>query len=289
VRLASLSRTDLLAARDALEAELEAPGTTTTLSEAEVRRMLRLLRYALGPNLDATAAHGFRVRVVVATTLDIAWTQEGVARSFRAEVDDADAWTDAVEREMRYLAELITVYSWGKIRLDVEVAASTVPITGVIADGTYLEAEDFAPPLIDAFGLASIAPCHFVFVPADGEGDPTNFQSVAYTSTAEEGDGFPPGASATVVHTTTERLHTDHGWAKRDGGGLVHELWHQMEGLMREHIAFGGFIPSNHADEDLALLLGEIREQGLPEPMLQYEELYATYPTWRMAQRIADF
>jgi len=244
--------------------------------------MLRVLRYAIGPNLNEQKAVTLRAHTLIVPRVEFDWTGDlGQKHHFVSKIKYPKVWAKRAKSELDFLSGALFEKSWGKIRLQGKVKISKLPITKIKSTGQgryYIPRIQLTPLIKKYFPLEKRA-SFFIWVPSEGVGDPPPLLGSAYTQ-----GSILSGANIvwTVIHSSEKRLSLEDAWAKRDGGGLVHEFYHHVERLVKFRSRFKGFIPSNHSSQQMELIRLEVLEQGLPEPWSQYEELFGMFPTWRM-------
>ena len=279
VALNTLSSDDLMTAQDHLEALMLSDPQSVPGGEVGVRKMLRAVRYWRGPSFNAQAAVQWQVEVVIVPRVDIHWSDTKGRHSYSSSIGNVANWTAAIQREMGYFRDLVYVLSWGKINLSWRTSVSQVVARDVVPSAGVF----FLNPKNIAQILASTVPdgkskSAILWLPNDVTADnqPPNWVGTAYTGADVQTWG---SHSVTVVHTTQERMFLDHGWAKKEGGGLVHEFWHVMEQWMKNKVGYKGFVPNNHVAADYNILMDEIASQALPQPYQQYAEYFGSWPT----------
>lgn len=278
LKIDSVSEDKLIQIRTDLESRIETDPKTVPGGEVAIRKMLRAIRYWQGPNLTESLANAWKMEVVIVPRIEFVWKDKtGNKHHYLAEVENLPEWVAAVEREMGYFKELVYVLSWGKIRLEWAVSVSDLPLTQLIQSpsGSHI-AHSNGEAVVKSVSPNSDARSALLWIPKPIDGLEPPWVGIAYTSVEKE------GKSIVFIHTSEERLFKDHGWAKPEGGGLVHEFWHQIEQWMGVQNGFHGFIPNNHQIDHFPYLKKETASQGLPVAYIQYAEFMGLYPTWKM-------
>ena len=275
------------AARDLLEAALEDPNHGGVPGgEAAIRKMLRALYYASGPNTERKDALHWKVVCILAANVRVEWKDQlGSARMFRGQVEDPHQWRAWIEREMQRLSDIVFEKSLGKVNIVSEVLISRVPLTYLRQSGKrcWCTAAGAKPLIKDVLGNRRPMSI-FVWIPTEGSGDFPPLLGASHVAPPEEDTR---GAILTVAYTSRERMEKVGGWASSGGGGILHEFWHNVEQAVRAS-GFQGFIPSNHSEDHFNLLKAEYREQGFPQPQVRYDALLCSYPTWRMCKALSQ-
>ena len=276
-------------ARDDLEAALEAadlgrvPG-----GEVAIRKMLRALYLAIGPNTDRAKAFQWPVLAIFAPDVRLEWEDTiGSKQTFQSRVDDPETWRRWIEREMQRLSDFVFEKSLGRICLVPVVLTSEVPLTYLErSDARYYCTAAGAKPLIDyVIGTRQVLSI-FVWIPTEGTGAFPPRRKRAKADTASPGRGTR-GATLTVIYTSRERMEKVGGWANPDGYGILHEFGRIVTKSIRG-LGFRGFIPGIRCDEHFEMLKAEYREQGFPEPRVRYDALLCSYPTWKMCRALGQ-
>jgi len=288
VQIAKLMLRERLAARDVLESALE-DGNFTSIAggEAAVRKMLRALSYAIGPNTDRKKALQWRTLAILAADVQVDWTDgKGDRHAFRSQIADLSQWREWIEREMQRLSDIVFEKSMGKINMVPEVLVSRARLTYLRQSrGRYWCTAAGAKPVIDDVGGKRRPLSIFVWIPKEGSGKFPPCLGAAHVARPERATR---NAILTIVYSSEERMQKVGGWASPGGAGILHEFWHNVENAMRRMLGFKGFVPSNHSDEHFNMLKAEYREQGLTPPGVRYDALLCSYPTWRMCHTLAQ-
>jgi hypothetical protein len=283
-----LNRAQLVEARDYLETALWSPDVVGSADqEAEIRKQLRGIRQALGPNTDRRRAMTWGAVCILATNVDVVWEDKaGRRHRFRSAIPDPSHWKQCIDREMRRLSDIVFRKSWGRINIVGQTFVSTASLTELRDGGQgYWFSDSGLSPAVDQVSPNWPVQSLFVWIPSEGWGECPPWLGSAHVTRPTN---RTRGAVLTVCYTTRERLERDGGWASPDGGGLLHEYWHNVQRAMTHVLGYKGFVPSNHNADHFAMLKAEIREQGLPEPQVQYDELLGSWPTWQMCRELAQ-
>jgi hypothetical protein len=286
-RVADLSRDELLSARAELELALENEQALQALGgEVECRKMLRALRYAIGPNADRNRAMQWRILSILATSVNVSWRDDdGQPQSFASSVPDSADWLQSIRREMGLLSDMVFEKSWGKINIVPCCRHSNTPLSLARIKGIGRH----VPSLIGEAPLSIIPLSVFVWVSKDGDGRFPGRKGKAETWKKPVRISETARVLLTGVYTHEERLSRYGGWGSCQHGGLLHEFWHNVQRAVKRLLGYHGCIPSPHNRAHFDMLRAEIRSQGLPEPPVRYDEFLGSWPSWRMCRQLERF
>jgi len=284
-RIGDLNAEELLDAREYLETSYQIDPESVPGSDEGIRKMLRFLRYAIGPNKEPNQAIRIPMQVLIVTTVDIHWDHTTGNHSFFADIShEQSLWREWAQREAMIYSDNVYKMSWGRIRLVPDVRVSNRPIMDITTYSSGRQVykyKDLKTQIKDAFAN-KYAPWKIIWLPKDGTGTQPHYIGRAWTSYTGELNGF----SFVVMPTSRQRLSEPGRWGGLFAAGLVHEGWHVIRQLSMRKLSFPGFIPDNHSSAHRDLMLAEMEGQDLPLPDLYYFDYYSMFPTGRMARHM---
>ena len=281
IKVHAKDRAALVRARAQIERLYDTASDRVPGGQAGARLMLRHVAQKLGPNTDPAKALQIRVLSVFPRSIRASWRDDvGKKHMCRRDIKDIDEYSRLVSSQMQQWSNLLFQISGGKLALYHKTRVADGPLTQL---KTIRKRYYVTPGCIQSLvnvGRGEITALVFWFA-RDGQ-DPPPWFANSYIM-----PGTVAGAGPTqciFVCTDMTRLRDPEGWTKLTGG-LPHEFWHFMRRVLQAN-GFKGFLPDNHKPEDFERLKREIVLQGLTPPQHQYEELYATIPSWRMCGKL---
>ncbi len=286
-----LSAEELLEAREELEIAYEEPCQVGRIPGGEpgVRKMLRAIRYALGPNCDRQMAVSWSVLCIVVPEVTVVW-KDGAGQQYQlsTKVGSCVDWKQWVREEVQLFRDYIWRVSWGRVLLKSEVMVGSQPVKKLEGKpGDYRVGPKSLKPLLTGISDRQFISI-FAFGPMNSSGKhPGGYEILRSFNRCPQSKR----AFLVWVPATEERIKT-RGRLTNANGGLRHEFWHTIEFALKYELNLKNriWIPSNEhnkGEQDLRMLKREVHSQGLPEPKSRYDELYAMWPTWHQCHIIA--
>ena len=277
----TLSREELVKARDRIEAAYDSGSRSVPAGDAGARMMLRLLARMLGPNTDPKNALQIRTCSIFPRAISAKWTDKaGKEHLHTHRIRDTGAYASLINKQMQTWSNKLFAISGGKLAIYYKTLCPRKPLTQFRRRrGRYWVSPGCARPLVEVNPNDVVL---FIFwIPTDGPDFPPKGCSACY----ESGKLRAGSKSRCIfVFTSLDRLKRPDGWT-RLSGGLPHECWHFTQSLLRSG-KFRSFIPSNHKREHWQALRDEIAMQGMKPPRSQYEDLYPTIMSWRLCNKL---